>query len=408
MAGLSWALSGCGDQTVPTGTRTPGAPLSSARPSAPVLGWSPSTNGRYDYGTFDAGEAVARVVTLTNTGGSASGALTITLSASTVFSIQSDGCTGTAVGSGKSCTVAVRYAQATPNQSDHAVLTASSPKPNAVNATLTLLAATRPPGHIYWSNSGTIGRANVDGSGVNQSFIAGAGIAPYAIAADNNYVYWVNQGHDASTIGRAKLDGTNVNPSFITGLTAGADEVSALAVDAGHIYWTKGLSSIGRANLDGTGVNQNFISGLASAVGSLAVDGTAIYWTSADVPNGPYIGRANLDGTSVQPQFGFLPSLAEIFAVVADGTYLYYLVDGSPFIGRANRDWTSVNSNLASLGNTCIVNLAIDDNHLYWSCNGGTDPSAISIGRSNRDGTGINNDFVPGVGPTTGVAVSSR
>ena len=29
--------------------------------------------------------------------------------------------------------------------------------------------------HIYWTNAdGTIGRANLDGSGVNQSFITGA------------------------------------------------------------------------------------------------------------------------------------------------------------------------------------------------------------------------------------------
>jgi hypothetical protein len=29
-------------------------------------------------------------------------------------------------------------------------------------------------GHIYWTSSGTIARANLDGTGVNQNFIAGA------------------------------------------------------------------------------------------------------------------------------------------------------------------------------------------------------------------------------------------
>jgi len=69
-------------------------------------------------------------------------------------------------------------------------------------------------GHIYWANlfSDTIGRANLDGTGVNQSFITGAS-TPVGVAVDGQHVYWGNQG--PRTIGRANLDGSGVNQSLI-------------------------------------------------------------------------------------------------------------------------------------------------------------------------------------------------
>ena len=40
-------------------------------------------------------------------------------------------------------------------------------------------------GHVYWANFGlnTIGRANLDGTGIDQSFITGADF-PFAVAVD--------------------------------------------------------------------------------------------------------------------------------------------------------------------------------------------------------------------------------
>ena len=45
------------------------------------------------------------------------------------------------------------------------------------------------------------------------------------------HIYWTNYGTD--TIGRADLDGSNVNQSFIT---PGAFQPGGVAVDAEHIY----------------------------------------------------------------------------------------------------------------------------------------------------------------------------
>src|SRR5262245_57397098 len=68
------------------------------------------------------------------------------------------------------------------------------------------------------------------------------------------YVYWTN--HDTQSIARANLDGTGVDQSFVGGLAS----ANGVAVDDNHIYWTYfGTDTVGRANLDGTGVDPGFI-----------------------------------------------------------------------------------------------------------------------------------------------------
>src|SRR6266540_1721289 len=185
---------------------------------APALAWSPATNGAYDYGTVTVGQTASQTFTLTNSGGSATGILTVALSGSSAFTKTADGCTATSLGPRRSCSVTVRYGPTTPGQSDSATLTASGKKP-AASAGLTLTGASTPR-HVYWVNnsdggSATIGRADVDGSNPNQSFITGASF-PEGVAVDSGHVYWTDRLF-AGTIGRADLDGSNPNQSFITG-----------------------------------------------------------------------------------------------------------------------------------------------------------------------------------------------
>jgi virginiamycin B lyase len=69
---------------------------------------------------------------------------------------------------------------------------------------------------------------------------------------------------------RAQLDGAGIDQSFITG----ANNPNGAAVDAKHIYWANaGGGTIGRANLDGSGVNQSFISGASGPAGVSVEDG---------------------------------------------------------------------------------------------------------------------------------------
>jgi len=158
---------------------------------------------------------------------------------------------------GKTCSVTVAY---TPSAADaeSAALTATSKKP-AASASITLIGTGAR--RVYWTNfnsvnSGTVGRANADGSDVNQGFIIG-GSNTIGVAVDSDHIYWTNAAD--GTIGRASLDGSEVNNSFISG----ASIPIAAAVDSNHIYWTNTNSldsgTIGRANLDGSDVNQSFI-----------------------------------------------------------------------------------------------------------------------------------------------------
>jgi hypothetical protein len=143
-----------------------------------------------------------------------------------------------------------------------------------------------------------IGRANVDGTGVNPSFISGVP-SPYTIATDGTYLYGANGG--LPSIARASLDGAGVDQTFIPLVFP----ATGLAVDATGIYRTtwpdpfgRYPALIGRANLDGTGANHSLIEG--NGLAGVAVDQTYIHW--ANNSSGT-IGRAFLYGTGVDQSF---------------------------------------------------------------------------------------------------------
>jgi hypothetical protein len=91
------------------------------------------------------------------------------------------------------------------------------------------------------------------------------------VAVDGTHIYWGTDGvFSPPTIGRANLDGSGVDQRFITPAPTD-DYVAGVAVDSGHIYWGNqgGPPSVGRANLDGSAVNQDFT---GPGAGHLAVD----------------------------------------------------------------------------------------------------------------------------------------
>jgi hypothetical protein len=75
--------------------------------------------------------------------------------------------------------------------------------------------------YIYWSSAysnssrtGSIGRTTLDGRILENNFIiTNAGLEPDQIALDPSYIYWANNG---AGIGRANLDGTDVNQTFVS------------------------------------------------------------------------------------------------------------------------------------------------------------------------------------------------
>jgi hypothetical protein len=262
-----------------------------------------------------------------------------------------------------------------------------------LGAALLLLALAFAPGaeaRVYWGNynSGTFGRANLDGSGVDQSFILAApGAIPYGVAVDSAHVYWINFAA-SNAIGRANLDGSGVDQSFVpTGATGG----DGVAVDAGHIYWANvNAGTIGRANLDGTGVNQSFITG-ASGPSGPAVDGAHIYWANGS--NGT-IGRADLSGAGANESF--ITGASQPLQVAVDGAHIYwanYDNGNGTTIGRAELNGTDVNQSFIS-GASGVSGVGADGAHIYWANNGAD--NGTTIGRANLDGTDVNQSFISG------------
>lgn len=269
------------------------------------------------------------------------------------------------------------------------------------------------PAAVYWTSEYGIGRANLDGEAVEQSFI-GSSYARFAcgVAVDHEHVYWSNP--DTGTIGRARIDGSDPDPSFITG----ADSPCGVAVDRAHVYWTNGTfnyptpsaQAVGRANLDGSGVDQSFISSVAEPCG-VTVDHAHVYWTNA--ANGT-IGRAELDGTGVEQSLiagadrpcGLAVTGGSIIprhAVL--GGNIYWANSGElpgMTIGRASLDGSAVEQSFID-GLQEVSGVAVTGEHVFWSDAG----SGAGVGRAALDGTLVERQFikVPSVFGTRGVAV---
>ena len=129
--------------------------------------------------------------------------------------------------------------------------------------------------------TGTIGRAKLDGTDVDQNFITGASNL-VSIALHRDHIYWGNAG--AGGLGNAPIGGQDSTAPTLSRIpmTGGA---AGVAVHGDHIYWSNdggpgalgGGQSIGRARLDGTEVDQSFITG-------------------ASLPNGVAVNRRHLLG----------------------------------------------------------------------------------------------------------------
>ncbi|HXK33044.1 MAG TPA: choice-of-anchor D domain-containing protein [Dehalococcoidia bacterium] len=128
---------------LPAPTPTPALP-----PPPPVLGWAPQTSsGEFDFGMLDAmaGGSAEQAFALTNSGGSPTGSLAVTLGGSGAFEVASDGCSGQDLGPGASCAVTVRYAPAWPDETHVATLYVGGGVAG-VDAAVTLRGASAPAG----------------------------------------------------------------------------------------------------------------------------------------------------------------------------------------------------------------------------------------------------------------------
>ena|GEM_PF-760585 len=238
-----------------------------------------------------------------------------------------------------------------------------------------------------------IGRANIDGSGSQPSFIPAA--AKWT-AVDSGHVYWSNA--EAGTIGRAEIGGANPEPSFITGL----ESPEGIAVDSGRIYWAEardhqeGHGTIGRATLAGGSVEKEFISGAGDPRG-VAVSSEYVYWTNGANTD---IGRATITGGSPEQSF-ISRSDKRPWGIAVDASNLYWIEQeaGNAYVIKTNVD----GSDESLRGVTRQArSIAVDSNYIYWS-----DPEKATIGRLGLNLLDENAEFLSGVQGVFGVATDS-
>lgn len=251
--------------------------------------------------------------------------------------------------------------------------------------------------YIYWTsgpaNDMSVGRAAINGTSKNNSFIRAAAVGNAGgITLNGRYLYWgTANGGTATTVARARLNGTGVNRAFITG----GHNPCGVAVSKSSLYWAGDLGDyLGRANINGTGVRRGFIN-VGARVCWVAVNRSYIYWSSYQTGQ---IGRARLNGTGINPDF--ISGTNGAFAI--SSSYIYFGVTGG--IGRARLNGTAVRRNFITgvlPAGSSMSGLTVDRSHIYWA-----GYRLTTIGRASLNGTHKNSRFITGTKGTFGIAVT--
>ncbi len=240
-----------------------------------------------------------------------------------------------------------------------------------------------------------IGRANSDGSSVQHSFIA---TKAKWTAVDSAHIYWTNT--SAGTIGRAEIDGSNPDPSFITGL----ENPEGIAVDSGHIYWAEagdrgeGHGTIDRATLAGGSIEKEFITGASSPRG-VAVNSEYVFWTG-----NAGIGRATITGANSQQSLISRGEGERAWGIAANATSIYWIQAGySATVFKAKLSGEGGYELLDAGTGIEVRGLAIDSNYVYWS-----DVTNGRIGRGPLDLSSADTKFITNVHGATGIAADAN
>lgn len=134
--------------------------------------------------------------------------------------------------------------------------------------------------HLYWTDpsAGTIGRANLDGRGVDEDFVDGLG-EPAGVATDGTHLYWGDR--DSDTIGRANLDGSAVDTDWIDGVV----DPTGLAISTPSLSATTPSLSFGQQAVGTTGTPQSvtFENTSEVALQPTGVAKVARMWLAEDV-----------------------------------------------------------------------------------------------------------------------------
>ncbi len=251
-------------------------------------------------------------------------------------------------------------------------------------------------GAMYWAegDTGTIRRANLDGSNVETLATDVGGLGGFVLDPFYGVMYWT--AWDTRTIRGAYIGGSNVEI-----IVTEVEQPLGIAVApfAGTLYWTERDSNTIQ-RLDRSG-QRAVVLGVEGPEG-IAVDaaGGQLYW--ADKWTGA-IRRANLDGTEVEALVSGVET-PEDLALDLVGGHLYWTEWGPGTIRRADLDGANIETVTAVAGPKGI---AVDaaGGQLYWTARVGSRFSdAGGIQRANLDGSNVAT-LVAGLGDPEGLAL---
>lgn len=175
-------------------------------------------------------------------------------------------------------------------------------------------------GKLYWNNTTSVKRANLDGSAMENVFANPDWITgKFALDAVNGKLYVVE--HHGSFWSPSRITRVNVDGSDAAVVHNTGARIIDVAIDpaGGKIYWnvkhfpSDDQTVIRRANVDGS--NDEDLIALDSGSTALAIDSDAgkLYWYQSD-GSSRSIHRSNLDGTDIeflaQPGSGGVVQLA--------------------------------------------------------------------------------------------------
>lgn len=244
--------------------------------------------------------------------------------------------------------------------------------------------ASETQGALYIGTT-SIARVNLDGSLFEGKFIPPQNGNVCGLAVDSSHVYWADSAEN--TIGRANLDGTAIDNDFIT--LAANSLPCGLALNPTHIHWSNmGTATIGRARIDGSEVDESFIPTVQHPC-AIAVNETGIFWASDDQDQ---IWRTDIDGVNA-PELVLDENATDSCGLALVGSHLFWVESSAGTIGRANLDGSEPLPTFIT-GGHYPVSLAAHGGRLYW-VNAALDVE--SVGRADIDGSNVNQTLIGGL-----------
>lgn len=267
-----------------------------------------------------------------------------------------------------------------------------------LSAVAMLATATRcEAGNMYWTDKGSIYRANLDGTDVTQIFQASptdgrAGWMDIDFSVGKIYFRgWASSTSETPGTGIIRsmnLDGSGIQ-TVISGIEFGAYGFDLDTSNQTLYYGDHSTGKIYRANYDGSSVTPVLnATGLRHTQGIRVLESAnKLYYTNGEFPQvGGFNGirRADLDGSNTEAIYdqGTTQLLGGYIAFDEANQHLYFSEEETGTIYRMGLDGSNKQVFLSGIPHVLDMAINIADGKIYFT-------SEFKIQRANLDGTGL-------------------